>query len=213
MIKINLLPHRKKVSRSHAKGEQSVLVGLIAIAAVGAAIYFLVHRPKAEAFASQEQINKKIDRENKQVEQQIQGLAKLRAAISSAEQQRDAITRLNDARATPAWLLFELSQILTRGGTPSVTEETSRELESNPNRRWQPNWDPKHVWITGISEKKGAFTLTGGAQSDSDITQLALRLQASMFFDDVKPSKAGSAEDAKTGINYYKFVITGSVRY
>ena len=213
MIKINLLPHRKKISRSQSKGEQSVLVGIIAVAAVAAAVYFLVHRPKAEALAAQEETNNKIDRDNKKVEQDIKGLGALRAAIQAAEEQRGAIERLNQARSTPAWLLYELSQILTRGGTPSVTDAMARELESNPNRRWQPSWDPKHVWVTELSENKGTFTLTGGAQSDSDITQLALRLQASMFFDDVKPSKAGSAEDSKSGINYYKFVITGTVRY
>lgn len=213
MIKINLLPQKKKATRSQVKGEQTVLIGVIVIAALAAAVYFLVHRPKAEELAAQQATNNRITRENRVVEQQIKGLGKLRAAIAAAQEQQGAIDRLNAARATPAWFLYELGQLLTRGGTPSITEAMARELETNPNRRWQPSWDPKHVWITKFTEKKGAFTLSGGAQSDSDVTQLALRLQASMFFDDVKPSKAGSAEDQKTGISYYKFVITGTVRY
>lgn len=214
MIKINLLPQRKKkATRTQVKGEQTVLIGVVIVAALAAVIYFLVHRPMAEDLAAQQATNNKIARENRQIEEQIQGLGQLRAAIKAAQEQAAAIERLNAARATPAWFLRELSNLLTRGGTPSITDAMEAELATNPNRRWQPNWDPKHVWITQFTEKGGEFTLTGGAQSDSDVTQLALRLQASMFFDDVKPSKAGSAEDQKTGISYYKFTITGTVRY
>jgi Tfp pilus assembly protein PilN len=93
-----------------------------------------------------------------------------------------------------------------------MTEAMVRELDRNPNRNWSDTWDPKHVWIKKISEKEGEFTLEGGAQSDSDVTQLALRLQASMFFDDVKPSKA-SLDTEKGKVPYYSFVINGRVRY
>jgi Tfp pilus assembly protein PilN len=213
MIKINLLPRRKKVSRSHAKGEQSLLIGLAIIAALIAAVFFLIHKPITDKTEAQESTNKVIERENKTISDQIKGLGELRAAIKAAIEKRDAIAALNNARATPAWFLYELSQVLTRGGSPSMTDEMVKEMRDNPNREWQANWDAKHVWITKISEKDGRFTLEGGAQSDADITQLALRLQSSMFFDDVKPAKAGSASDQKSGVTYYTFTITGAVRY
>lgn len=213
MIKINLLPQRKKVSRSQAKGEQSLLIGLAIIAVVAAAVFFLIHKPISDDIDAQQSTNKVIERENKKIGDQIKGLGELRAAIKAAVEKRDAIARLNNARATPAWFLFELSSVLTRGGTPSMTEQMVQEMRDNPNREWQANWDAKHVWINKIDEKNGRFTLTGGAQSDSDITQFALRLQASMFFDDVKPTKAGAASDNKSGVTYYTFTITGAVRY
>lgn len=212
MIKINLLPQRKKVTRQ-SKGEQTLLIGLVILAALAAMIYFVVHRPKAQELEDQEQTNSQIERENKRIADEIKDLAKKRAAIKAARAQRDAIARLNAARATPAWMLFELSQILTRGGNPLVTAQMAEVLKNNPNRNWQPTWDPKHIWITKIVEKKGVFSLEGGAQSDSDITQLALRLQASMFFDNVKPSKSGIASDKNSGISFYRFTITGKVRY
>lgn len=213
MIKINLLPQRKKVSRSQAKGEQSLLIGLVVIAAAGAAVFFLIHKPIADDVDAQKATNRVIQRENKAIQDEIKGLGERRAAIAALVAKREAIERLNNARATPAWFLHELSTILTRGGTPSMTEAMVAELENNPNRRWQPNWDAKHVWVTKITEKAGRFTIEGGAQSDSDITQLALRMQASMFFDEVRPAKAGSATDKKSGITYYTFVINGKVRY
>jgi hypothetical protein len=86
------------------------------------------------------------------------------------------------------------------------------ESPAGVNRRWQDGWDPKHVWITSFEEKAGRFKIDGGAQSDSDMTQLALRLQASMFFDNVIPEGGGEAKDPG-GVSYYKFTITGKVRY
>ena len=212
MIKINLLSTRKKVTRQ-SRGEQTVLIGVGILAAVAAVVFFAVHRPKAEAIDSQKKTNRDITSQNKKVEDKIKGLDNLRSAIAAAENQKAAIERLNAARAVPAWFLYELSQILTPEGSPSVTEAMAAELKNNPNRKWQASWDPKHVWIKKISEKNGSFTLEGGAQSDSDVTQLALRLQASMFFDNVQPSKADIVTDKTSNINYYTFVLTGRVRY
>ncbi len=212
MIRINLLPARKKANRQ-SRGEQSILIGVGALAAMAAVVYLAVHRPKSESLSDQRETNRGLVQKNKKIEDKIKGLGQLRAAIKSAQDQQAAITRLNAARATPAWFLYELSQLLTPAGTPSITESMERELKRNPNRKWSESWDPKHVWIKKISEKDGTFSLEGGAQSDSDVTQLALRLQASMFFDDVKPSKAGLATDGKAKIPYYAFVITGKVRY
>lgn len=212
MIKINLLPARKKATRQ-SRGEQSLLIGFGIVAALGVIVFFAIHRPMAASLADQKQTNRGLVSKNRTIENEIKGLGQLRAAIKAAQDQKAAITRLNAARATPAWFLFELSQILTPGGTPSITEAMERELKRNPNRKWSETWDPKHVWVTRLSETDGVFSLEGGAQSDSDVTQLALRLQASMFFDNVQPSKAGLAADAKSKIPYYSFVITGKVRY
>ncbi len=212
MIKINLLSGRRKVTRQ-SRGEQTVLIGAGIVAALGAVVFFAVHQPKSEAVAAQKKTNSEITAQNKKVEDKIKGLDSLRSAIKAAEDQKAAIERLNAARAVPAWFLYELSQLLTPGGAPSITEAMAKELENNPNRKWQAAWDPTHVWIKKISEKEGVFTLEGGAQSDSDVTQLALRLQASMFFDDVQPSKADVTTDKTSNISYYTFVITGKVRY
>ena len=211
MIKINLLPARKKATRQ-ARGEQTLLIGLGAIAALAVIVFFAVHRPMSVDLDERKVANRELVAKNKKVEDQIKGLGNLRASIKAAQEQNDAIKRLNAARAVPAWFLYELSRLTTPGGTPSMTEAMVRELDRNPNRNWSDTWDPKHVWILRISEKDGIFSIEGGAQSDSDVTQLALRLQASMFFDDVQPSKAGLSSDGGK-IPFYSFVITGKVRY
>ena len=43
--------------------------------------------------------------------------------------------------------------------------------------------------------------------------QLAKRLQASIYFQNVAPSREERVADRETGINYYHFTITGKVAY
>ena len=57
------------------------------------------------------------------------------------------------------------------------------------------------------------FTLEGGAQSDGDVTQLAKRMQASVYFQDVTPRGGERVTDGNGGVTYYKFNITGKVVY
>jgi Tfp pilus assembly protein PilN len=212
MIRINLAPDRK-VKRSD-KGQQTLLAGVLIIVGVAAAVFLLVHRDLANSVDQQEATNRDLKAQNETIKKQTRDLAKMQAAVKTAKEQEEAIERLNGARAVPAWMLWELSNIMTPGRSPSITDSMQKLLDSpaGANRRWQDGWDPKHVWITSIEEKGGRFKLDGGAQSNTDMTQLALRMQASMFFDNVIPEGGGEAKDPN-GISYYKFTITGNVRY
>jgi type IV pilus assembly protein PilN len=213
MIKINLLAQRKKVRRRSEKGQQSLLIGLLAVLGAGVIVFFLIDQPLAGKVKDAQRRNAELTAENNLIKEKTQGLAQMRAAVRAAEEREEAIERLRDARAVPAWMLWELSNILTRGGQPSITPEMERRLQTDPNRQLQETWDPKHVWIVSLEERRGNFRLVGGAQSDSDMTQLALRLQASMFFEDVQPEGGNEAQDRDTGVSYYQFTLSGKVRY
>jgi type IV pilus assembly protein PilN len=138
--------------------------------------------------------------------------------VITAEQQREAaISKLVHAESVPANVMQELGDVLTPGRPPTMTSVMATRVsdgpQGDPNRRFAPDWDPKHVWITSFSEKGGAFTLEGGAQSDSDVSQLAKRLQASVYFADVTPSGAERTTDPNGNLTFYKFTITGKVAY
>lgn len=212
MIRINLAPDRK-VKRSD-KGQQTVLAGLLIVIGAAAAVFLLVHRPLAAEREEKEAANADLRTQNETIRKQTADLAKLQAAVKAAKDREAAIGRLNGARAVPAWMLWELSNILTTGRSPSVTDDMQKLLESpaGANRRWQEGWDPKHVWITLFEEKDGRFRLEGGAQSETDSTQLTQRMQASMFFDNVTPEGDTEVKEG-SALTYYKFTISGSVRY
>ena len=213
MIRINLLPHKKKVRSVAVEGEKAVGIGF-GILAVSAALVFLVlHNPLASDIESQQQRNGQLQAENTKIEARIADFDALKAAFEAAKTQAAAIEALNNARATPANFLFELATILRVGGQPTVTAAMSQRLERNENLRWKSDWDPKHIWIDTISETKGKFSLVGKAQSDGDVTQLAHRLSASTYFKNVQPEGSSKTSKDAAGSTIYQFKITGTVRY
>jgi hypothetical protein len=94
-----------------------------------------------------------------------------------------------------------------------MTSDMVKRTTSDPNKKFQQDWDPTHVWLSGFSDNNGVFRLEGGAQSESDVTQLSKRLAASVHFFDVTPSGGERVTDQTSGVDYYKFTITGRVAY
>lgn len=214
MIRINLLQEKKKAKRA-PKGQNEVALGLLIVLVCGAGVYTLLHRPLAAEVAKQQAANAKVQKEVKELQEKTKDYEAVKKQAAAVAEQAEAIKRLNDARAVPAWFLHELGSVLTKGHDPTMTAEM-RELifgKKDPNRTYRTDWDPHRVWITKIEEKHGAFTLYGGAQADTDVTQLALRLQASEYFREVTPETGNSAEDKQTKVQYYQFKVTGKVVY
>jgi Tfp pilus assembly protein PilN len=224
MIKINLLSQkrarrgvgaprgagRRMVAAESKQALPFILLGVIAVAGVG---FLVLHRPLANESADLSEKNKDLTDENTALKRETKNSRAIRAAFESELARQQATSRLREARVSPAWLMFELSNVLTPGKQPQLTPEMQTELKDNPNRPWQDGWDPKHVWITEFSEKMGKFKLEGAAQSKGDVDELGLRLRASMFFDQVTPTETDDVTDKDTGLTYHKFAIEGNVRY
>jgi Tfp pilus assembly protein PilN len=218
MIKINLLPQRR-VKRSTATDESArpLVVGIVALVAAGAAVAVLVDRPRrarlAELHAANDQLQADIAIKNRQ----LAGYAELKKSTDEAEERFKSIQRLLGAKVVPAHVLHELGEVLTASKYPTMTEDMARKTgngpESDPNKRFQPDWDPSHVWLSGFTDTGGDFKLEGGAATESDITQLAKRLAASVYFNDVIPAGGERVADPQTGASYYRFTITGKVVY
>ena len=221
MIRINLLGQRK-ARRRRAAGAVSaptnaapillILFGVVAAMAV--AVFFIVHRPLSREVDELREKNSTLESQNEGLRNKTKNSREIRTAFEAALARQKATSRLKQARVSPAWLLRELSNILTPGRQPQLTPRMQEELKTNPNRPWADGWDPKHVWITSLDERGGEFRLQGGAQSRSDIDELGLRLRASMFFGQrLKPASTQDVLDKETGLTYYKFTIEGVVRY
>jgi len=211
MIRINLL-QEKKVKRV-AKGERTLLTGLGVILAAAAAVYLLVHAPVAAEIDELKTENNKRQKNIAKLTQETREFDTVQAQLTAAKGQESAITRLNDARAVPSWMLAELSNILTRDRKPTMSPEMSERIKNDPNRQFTPHWDPKRIWINALDEKGGTITLSGGAQSTTDVTQFALRMQASVFFRDVSPVSVSAATDQASKLGFYNFTLTGKVLY
>ncbi len=220
MIRINLLSHRKARGRRVAaagppQAAAPILLLLVAgIAALGVAVFFVLHRPLARSVAELREKNSTLDSQNEGLRNKTKNSRTIRTAFEAALVRQQATARLKQARVSPAWLLRELSNILTPGRQPQLTPKMQEEMKTNPNRPWQEGWDAKHVWITSFEEKAGEFKLQGGAQSRGDIDELGLRLRASMFFSQrLKPASTSDIVDKDSSLTYYQFTIEGIVRY
>jgi Tfp pilus assembly protein PilN len=196
---------------------QPLVIGVAALAVAAAAVAVLVDRPRRARLAELREANAQLQADIAAKNRQLLGYAELKKADEEAGERFKSIQRLIGARVSPAHVLHEIGDILTTSKYPTMTEEmvkrTGNGPTSDPNRRFQADWDPLHVWMSGFTDTAGAFKLEGGAATESDITQLAKRLAASVYFDDVTPAGAERVADPQAGTSYYKFTITGKVVY
>jgi Tfp pilus assembly protein PilN len=215
MIRINLLPQKraKRAREPRTPGMREVWVGAGVLAAIAVLFVFTVDRPKRKRLAELRASNAQIQQDIAAKHAQLKGYAELKKAADEADERAKSINHLASAKVVPANVLQELGQILTAGQLPTMTKEMAKRTDSDPNRRFDLAWDPQHVWLTGYSDKGGTFKLEGGAQAEVDVTQLSKRLQASVYFMDVAPSSETRVADRDTGIEYYRFTITGKVAY
>ena len=124
------------------------------------------------------------------------------------------------AKVVPAHVLHELGEIADAGQAADDDRGRWRARRATVptairTSGSQPDWDPTHVWMHVVHRHQGgAFKLDGGAQSESDVTQLSKRLAGVGLLRPTSRQQAESASsDRDTGINYYKFTITGKVAY
>jgi Tfp pilus assembly protein PilN len=193
------------------------LIGCASVVGAALIVFLAVDMPKRSKLADLRKSNADLQKEINQKKDELKGYEELKKAVDDADARAKSITRLINAKVIPANVLHELGEILTQGHNPTMTEDMARKVgngpDSDPNRRYDLMWDPSHVWLISWVDNAGAFVLDGGAQAEADVTQLAKRLQASVYFSQVAPSREERVADRDTGISYYHFTITGRMAY
>jgi len=220
MIKINLLPQKRAkrtLSAPSEGGQREMAIGVASLVGAAALVFFVLDQPKRSKLRDLREANEQLQQEIAAKNAQLTEFPSMKKAADEAKERARSINRLIAAKVVPANVLQELGEILTSNHLPTMTEEMARRTgngaDSDPNRRYDLAWDPTHVWLTGFTDSNGTFKLEGGAQGETDITQLSKRMQASVYFDNVSPATEERVSDKDTGIAYYKFTITGKVAY
>ena len=192
MIRINLLPTKKKAARAAAAaggtgsaGQWWVLGWLLGWVLVGGAGWWLLGMEEEAAAAMREQAAAKT-RAAEAIKQDIdeEGLEARKAELAQVEA---AIDKLETKRRTPVYVMYELSMILTdakEGGGPDVDKERLRQIvKSDPQAEINMLWDPTGLWLTKVEERGGQLVLEGGARDATDLSEFTRRLRASARFD------------------------------
>src|SRR5262245_28531969 len=149
MIRINLLQEKKKgkrrrrASAAEVSGQKQILIGFGIIGVCAALGFFLVHMPLQGEIDTLRAENAKRQKVIAQLTEETKEFDAVSAQLAAAKAQEEGINRLQSARATPAWMLYELSSILTKDHKPTMSLQMAEKVKSDPNRQFMPGWDPK----------------------------------------------------------------------
>ncbi len=222
MIRVNLLPTKKAKKLSFSNSSPSdpslkqALVGAVALGAAAVGVFLALDMPKRARLHEIQDANSQLQQQINEKNKALQGYTELKKAEEESKKRAGSINRLLATKVVPAHVLHELGKVLTKEG-PTMTETMAKlagnTADGDPNKRFEGEWDPTHVWMTAFIDNAGVFRLDGGAQSEKDVTQLSKRLAASVYFMDVTPAGGERMLDRDSGLQYYKFTITGRVAY
>ena len=211
MIKINLLPI--KATKRREQGVRQLIIGLVSVTVALVGI-ILFNTTQAAQLNQLRADNATAKSAIAALKAEIGDYDVVKAQRDELIRQRDAIKRLQANRSGPVWLMRELSDILTKGKGPSFNKEAYEEqLRRDPNAGFNPNWEPKRVWLLSYDEHQHSVKIHGAAKSDEDVAEFLKRLKLSAFFSEVYWQQTQPTTDAKLNVSYVTFDVTCKVNY
>src|SRR5262249_5993004 len=154
-----------------ADGQRQLLIGAVAVAVTvaGLIVFNGATNSRIDGEAAE---NKTYENAIAQLKKEIGDYDLIKAQREELIKQRDAIKKLQANRSGPVWMMRELSDILTTGKGPTIDKAAYEEkLKSDPNAGFNPNWEPKRVWLLDYNEHAQNVTMKGAAKSDEDVAE------------------------------------------
>lgn len=212
MIRINLLPQKRKADPS--QGGQLWLVFLLIVVLAEVAGLFVFHGFKNEELSQQTHRNAEIETRIQQSKQAVKDHEAIKQQLATLRAREDAISKLQSARTGPTAVLLELARMLTAGRGPTVAPETLDRLRrENPLALYNPNWDPRRLWLIKFVESARRVKLEGFARDGEDVSEFARRMNLSSYFEDVRLLPAATTVDPVTKLELIKFELEAKAKY
>ena len=211
MIRINLLP--VKATKRREQGVRQLIAGVVSVSIALVAI-IVFHGTQVSQINQMRADNQATSRAIAALKAEIGDYDVVKAQVDELKRQKAAIDRLQKNRSGPVWLMRELSDILTKGKGPTFNKEQYEEsLKRDPNAGFNPNWDPKRLWLLSYEEHAQQVKIRGAAKSSEDVAEFLKRLKISAFFSDVYWHQTQPQFDAKLNVAYVTFDVTCKVNY
>jgi type IV pilus assembly protein PilN len=212
VIRINLLPRKRKVERTEVR--QTWLAVLLALVLLEVIALFGLHSWLGSKLKEQEQKNAQLTDQIEQSKRAVATHPDVKAKLEQLRAKEEAISKLQSARTGPTAVLLELARILTPGKGPTVEAARLEELRrENPLALYNPSWDPRRLWLTSFSEDKRSVRIVGMARDGEDVSEFARRLNLSNLFFDVQLLPGHRTKDSKYGLELVNFELQAKVRY
>ncbi len=212
MIRINLLPQKKRAERT--EGSQLWLAVLLVLLIAELIGFVVFHGYKRQELKAQQNTNAEVQAQIDKAKRAVKNQADVKQKLQQLRAREDAISKLQSARTGPTAMMLELSRILTPGRGPSVSPDKLAQLRrNNPLAVYNPNWDARRLWLTKFVEQNRQVRLEGVARDGEDVSELARRMNLSSYFHDVKLLPAHQVHDSDTGLELVQFQLEAKVRY
>lgn len=213
MIKINLLPQKKRRVEASAGGELWVLaaVGLLVLEIVG---LFFYHSSLESELQAEQQKNQQISAKIQASKDAVTNHQNVTSELEKMRAREDAIAKLQSARTGPTAVLLETARILTPGRGPSIDPEKLAQIRrDNPLAAYNPTWDTRRLWIDTFREESRVLKVDGVARDAEDVSEFAKRMNLSDYFDQVRLLPARRTTDGNTGLELVRFALEAEVKY
>lgn len=212
MIRINLLPQKRRAERS--EGGQLWLVAVLVLFLIEVGGLFVFHGIKSEELKEQNRKNTELQTQIDQAKSAVSNHESVKQQLEQLRAREDAIAKLQSARTGPTAVMLELARLLTPGRGPSVDPDRLAQLrKENPLAVYNPGWDSRRLWLTKFVEQQRKVRLEGVARDGEDVSELARRMNLSSLFDGVRLLPAKKEIDSETKLEVVRFQLEAQVRY
>jgi len=213
LIRINLLP-QKREAKLGSSADQRWLLVVLGVVVAEIVVLFLLHQVKRDELAKQVRKNAELSSQIEQIRKTVANHASIKAQLEVLRAREEAISKLQQARTGPTAVLLELSRVLTTGHGPTVDPDVLAQLRrDNPTAVYNPGWDPKRLWLTAFQENDRLVKIDGLARDGDDVSELARRLNLSMYFADIKLLPANKTVDPESKLEVIGFQLQAKMRY
>lgn len=213
MIRINLLPQKKRRVESSAGGELWVL-GAVFLLAVEIAALFFYHSSLENELQGEQKKNQQITAQIEASKSAVTNHQEVLSELDGMRAREDAIAKLQSARTGPTAVLLETARILTPGRGPSIDPEKLAQIrKDNPLAAFNPTWDTRRLWISTFAEERRLLRITGLARDAEDVSEFAKRMNLSDYFDKVRLLPAKRSSDSETQLELVSFALEAEVNY
>ncbi|HEX2734624.1 MAG TPA: PilN domain-containing protein [Polyangiaceae bacterium] len=212
MIRINLLPASR--ANQASSGSQAWLIAVVVFAALEIIGCFVLYGNKQQQLEDWGRKNKTVETEIKLSQEKVADHPNVKAKLAQLKAREDAIARLQSARTGPTAAMLEVAHLLSKGRGPSVAPERLEQIKNDdPLAMYNPQWDPRRLWLSSFVEDSRTVRLTGSARDGEDVSELARRMNLSVYFYDVRLLPGKKESTAKDAVNSVSFQLEARVRY
>lgn len=213
MIRINLLP-RKRRNEAQSSAGQGWLAAVMIALVVEVVGLFALHSYKEKQVNAQARRNAELVAQIEQSKQSVANHPEVLKKLSDLRAKAEAIASLQSARTGPTAVLLELARILTPGRGPTVDTARLDQLKrENPLAMFSASWDPRRLWLTRFIEQNREVQIGGMARDGEDVSEFARRLGLSGYFENVRllPGRRSAAGQGK--LELVEFELQAKARY